>query len=339
MSDPRVAVARVPLVRPLRPATDARALGAVRRLLTEHQSRLLHTHMAKAGTIGRLAASSLGRRPPRMVHTFHGHVLEGYFRPEVQRMFVEVERRLARRTDALVAVSPQIRDDLLALGIGTPSQYRIVPLGLDLSRFSSPERVGGRLRGRLGLAPEVPLVGVAGRLVPIKDVGTLLTAIARLPGVHVALLGDGELRGPLEAQARHLGIEHRSHFLGWYDDVAGAMADCDVVALSSLNEGTPVAMIEALAGATPVVATDVGGVGFVVRDGVTGRLAPPGDPAALAEQLQRVLEDPEDARRMASIGQAEVLERFSHRRLIADICALYASIGVDGMNDERLVAQ
>ncbi|MDP9072902.1 MAG: glycosyltransferase, partial [Actinomycetota bacterium] len=123
LSDPAVRVERVPLVRQLRPTTDVQALASTRRLLRCHHPKLLHTHMAKAGTIGRLAALSLGRYRPRTVHTFHGHVLDGYFHPLVQRSFVEVERRLARHTDLLIAVSPQIRDSLLAIGIGTAEQY------------------------------------------------------------------------------------------------------------------------------------------------------------------------------------------------------------------------
>jgi glycosyltransferase involved in cell wall biosynthesis len=326
LSDPAVAVVRLPLVRPLRPATDARALASIRSLLRRYRPALIHTHTAKAGTLGRLAGISLGRRRPPMVHTYHGHVLDGYFRPAVQRSFVEVERRLARHTEVLVAVSPQTRDALLALGIGTPEQWRVVPLGLDLGRFTSPPATHGRLRARLGLGDDTPLVGAIGRLAPIKDLGVLLAAVARLPDVHVVLLGDGESRRLLEDRASRLGLTGRAHFLGWYRDVAGALADLDVVALTSRNEGTPVAIIEALASATPVVATAVGGVGFVVADRVTGLLAPPSDPAAFAEQLRRVLDDRDQARTMARAGQRDVLERFGSPRLVRDIAGLYRQL-------------
>jgi glycosyltransferase involved in cell wall biosynthesis len=323
MSDPAVEVHRLPLVRPVRPATDVAAVAAVRHLLAEQRPRLVHTHLAKAGTVGRAAALTLGRPRPRLMHTFHGHVLEGYFGPATQRAFLGAERALAARTDVLIAVSPQVRDELLALGIGAPSQYRVVPLGLDLSRFADAPPTAGALRRRLGLGPDVPLVVAAGRLVPIKDLGTMLAAVAQLPGVHLALLGDGECRAELEARAAELGLAGRAHFLGWYDDLPGALADADVVALTSRNEGTPVAVIEALASATPVVATDVGGVAFVVDDGVTGLLAPKGDASAVAERLGRLLGDRDLAAKLAEAGRRDVLERFGYRRLVADISALY----------------
>lgn len=326
LSDPAVAVHRLPLVRPVRPATDLAAVVSVRRLLDRHRPQLVHSHMAKAGTVGRLAALSLGRRRPRLVHTFHGHVLEGYFHPVVQRGFIEVEQRLARRTDVLIAVSPQVRDGLLELGIGSPEQYRVLPLGLDLSGFSGAPLAAGALRRQLGLGRETPLVGAVGRLVPIKDLATLLAAVARLPGVHLALLGDGESRRQLERRAEALSVSDRVHFVGWYHDVAGAMADFDVVALSSLNEGTPVAIIEALAAARPVVATAVGGVRFVVEDGVTGLLVPKADPEAMAERIRHVLLHGAEANEMARAGQRDVTARFAYPRLVADMGDLYRDL-------------
>lgn len=323
LSDPTVRVEHLPLVRPLRPVTDARAVGSVRNLLAHQRPELVHTHMAKAGTVGRLAGLSLGRHRPRLVHTFHGHVLDGYFPRAAQRGYIATERRLANSTDMLIAVSPQTRDELLALGVGRPEQYRVVPLGLDLRPFSPEAATRGRLRTRLGLGYETPLIGAVGRLVPIKDIDTLLAAIARLPEVHVALVGDGESRRQLQERAEDLGIAGRAHFVGWYDDVIGAMADFDVVALTSLHEGTPVAIIEALASATPVVATAVGGVGFVIRDGITGLLAPKADPVAFAEQLSCALSDRVRARAMAIAGQRDVTERFGYQRLVDDIANLY----------------
>lgn len=325
LSDPAVPVRPVPLVRPLQPDADIRALGAVRRLLVEHQPAILHSHMAKAGSIGRLAARTMPRRP-RTVHTFHGHVLEGYFSPSVQSAFTAVERQLARTTDVMIAVSPEIRDALLDLGIGRASQFHVVPLGLDLGPFLSVRRPAGTLRAHLGLGPEVPLVGMLGRLVPIKDVATMLAAISRLPGVHLAVLGDGELRPKLTRQAVDMGLADRVHFTGWWADVAAAMSDVDVVALSSRNEGTPVSLIEASACGRPVVATRVGGVPEVVKEGVSGHLARAGDVEGIAVLLDRLLEDPEARRRMGEAGREHVRERFSHERLLRDIRDLYSDL-------------
>jgi glycosyltransferase involved in cell wall biosynthesis len=325
MEDASVPVRRVPLVRAADPVADAQALSAVRSLLLELRPGVLHTHMAKAGTIGRLAAFSVAGRP-RMVHTFHGHVLEGYFRPGVQRAFIEMERMLARHTDVLIAVSPEIREALLDLGIGRGRQFDVIPLGFDLSAFLAVEEPIGELRHHLGLSAETPLVGVVGRLVPIKDLGTMLRAIDCLPGIHLAVIGDGEMRPALQARARELAIDDRVHFTSWWPDVPGAMSDLDVVALTSRNEGTPVALIEAQAAGRPVVATDVGGVRFVVRDGVGGYLAGVGDVKVLADRIGRLLADPELRKKMGQAGREHVRHRFGKDTLLADIGDLYIEL-------------
>lgn len=325
LSDAGVTVHPVPLVRRLSPAMDLRAAASVRSLLKMHRPRLVHSHMAKAGAIARTTA--LGLRPrPRLVHTFHGHVLDGYFRPGAQRAFLEIERRLARHTDRLIAVSPQVRDELLGLGIGVPEQYRVVPLGLDLDRFLALDERSGRLRRRLGLGADAVLVGAVGRLAAVKDLTTLLQAVARLDGVHVVLVGDGDERPALQAEAGRLGLSHRAHFIGWELDIVAVMGDLDVVVLTSRHEGTPVALIEALAARRPVVATDVGGVRFVVEDGVSGLLAPARDPAAFAERLGQALGDPAGAAQMASKGRDQVRSRFNADRLVSDIAGLYSEL-------------
>ncbi|HVF13801.1 MAG TPA: glycosyltransferase, partial [Acidimicrobiales bacterium] len=309
-------------VRPLRPQADLRSLTAVRTMLTELGPALLHTHTAKAGSVGRLAALSVRRRPV-LVHTFHGHVLEGYFDAATRAAFLEIERGLARRTDALVAVSEEIRDQLLALGIGRPDQFHVVPLGLDLGPYLAVERPGGQFRASLRIRPETPLVGIVGRLVPIKDHETLLKALTRLPDVHLAVIGDGELRTALTHRVAGLGLADRVHFTGWCADMAAALSDLDAVVLSSRNEGTPLALIEASAAGRPVVATDVGGVRSVVEDQVTGLLTPPGDDHALASAVARVLADAPGRARMGLAGREHVRERFGHARMVTEVRCLY----------------
>lgn len=325
MSDPDVTVRHVPLVRPMHPPADMQALWAVRRLLLETRPAIVHTHMAKAGAVGRAVARSVSPRP-RTVHTFHGHVLEGYFSASVQRVFVELERRLAGQTDALVAVSDEIRDALLDLRIGRPEQYRVIPLGFDLSSFTAVDEPTGVLRKSLGLDADVPLVGVIGRLVPIKDLGTAIAVVTRLPGVHLAFVGDGECRADLEEQVRQLGVADRVHFTGWWPDIAGALSDVDVVALTSRNEGTPVSLIEAAAAGRASVATRVGGVPLVVEDGVTGYLAGAGDVDGLATLIAKLLAEPETRRAMGRAGRRRALDRFGKDRLLADITALYSEL-------------
>lgn len=324
LTHPEVSVRALPFVRPVQPVTDARALRAVRRLLGEHRADLVHTHTAKAGTVGRLAASTVRPRP-RTVHTYHGHVLDGYFRPSIERAFIKAERGLAHLTDVLVAISPEIRVSLLDLGIGQPEQYRVIPLGFDLEAHRSVDGPSGALREHLRLRDDTPLVGVVGRLAPIKDHGTLLRAMKQLPDAHLAVLGDGELRSVLEEMVLAMGLADRVHLVGWWMDIPAAMADMDVVALSSRNEGTPVSLIEAGACGRPVVATDVGGVRSVVVDGGSGLLVPPGDPDALAEALGRVLSDTTLRQRFGAAGREHSMA-FSHERLLDDVRALYVEL-------------
>ena len=178
----------------------------------------------------------------------------------------------------------------------------------------------------LGLAENVPLAGIMGRLVAVKDHATLFSAVESVPGLHLAVLGDGELRPTLEALAHEVGISDRTHFTGWWTDVPSALADLSVVVLSSRNEGTPVALIEALAASRPVVATDVGGVRHVVEDGETGWLCGAGDAAGLARLLQQVIAQPEASRRLAEAGRLRVTERFGYERLLADHRSLYEEL-------------
>ena len=322
MSDPAVTVARIPLVRPIEPLTDMRALRAIRSLVREFQPHLLHTHMAKAGLLGRLAVRRSAVRV-KTVHTFHGHVLDAYFRPSVQRSFVEIERRLARRTDALVAVSEEIKDTLLGLGIGAPHQWTVIPLGLDLSSFFSLEGPSGVLRSRIGIPENVPLIGILGRLVDVKNHLMAFRVVERLAGVHLAVIGDGVLRAELEETVAALGLTERVHFTGWWMGTADALSDLDVVILTSKNEGTPVALIEALASRVPVVATEVGGVASVVKDGVTGILVPREDDEAMSGAVERLLAAPQQRISMGSEGRRFVEGRYGSERLVQDIRDLY----------------
>jgi glycosyltransferase involved in cell wall biosynthesis len=316
------------LGREIRGAQDLAALAALVRLVRRLRPHIVHTHTAKAGTLGRLAAWLC--RVPVVVHTYHGHVLRGYFSPAKTRAFVAIERALSRVTDALVAVSPRVRAELLELGIGRADRFEVVPLGLDLEPFASADRRRGELRHELGLEAGTPLAGIVARLVPIKAHEVLLDAARRLGGrpvpPRVVIAGDGERRAELEAMAATDGLRGRVHFLGWRADLPRIYADLDVVVLCSRNEGSPVALIEAMAAGRPVVATRVGGVPDVVIDGESGLLVPEDDAPALAQAIARVLDDRELARRLGAAGRQRVVERFGAERLVRDIDALYARL-------------
>jgi glycosyltransferase involved in cell wall biosynthesis len=315
------------LQRAMHPGRDLVALAKLVRLLWRLKPDILHTHTAKAGALGRIAARLAG--VPVQVHTFHGHVLEGYFSPVVTRLFLAIERALARGTDRIVVLSPRLRESMLRLGIGRPERLVVVPLGLELDRYAAVRREPGPLRESLGIPAGVPLVGSIGRLAPIKDHETLWRALVLLTGErapHLAVVGDGEYRERLEKLAGDLGIGSRIHFLGWRHDLESILAGLDVVICSSRNEGTPVALIEAMAAGVPVLSTDVGGVGDLVTHGETGWLVPPADPGAMAEGLQRILADPLNAAAAAAAAREAVLARHHVRTLIARMEALYTEL-------------
>jgi glycosyltransferase involved in cell wall biosynthesis len=316
------------LGRAIHPARDLMALIKLVRLFRALRPDIVHTHTAKAGTLGRLAARLA--RVPVKIHTFHGHVLEGYFSRPVTRAFLEIERRLARTTDRLVTVSPRLKAQLLAMGIGRPEQVEVVPLGLDLERFRRARPASPTLRPSLGLADGVPLLGIVGRLVPIKDHVTLFQALARLHTegrvVHLTVVGDGEERARLEGLASTLGLGLRIHFLGWRVDLETILKELDVVICSSRNEGTPVALIEAMAAGIPVLSTDVGGVADLVTHGLTGWLVSPGDPDAMASGIRHLLDDGPLRGRLAAAGRDVALDRHDVARLISRVEALYAEV-------------
>lgn len=324
LSDEAVQVMRVPLVRALRPHMDVAGFRALRNLIHDLEPKIVHTHLAKAGAVGRLAARRF--HGVRTVHTFHGHVLDAYFSAPVERAFIRAERFFAERTDVLIAVSDEIRDELLDMGIGRPDQFRVIPLGFELDAFLAVEGKTGEFRSEVGLDLDTPLIAVIGRVVAIKDHATLLRAVAKVPHAHLAVLGDGDLRARIESLSRALNIADRAHFVGWRLDLANVLADVDVVALTSRNEGTPVSLIEAAAASRPVVATSVGGTRSVVRDGVTGLLVGPTDPDAVAAALQRLLADRGLAEKFGSAAREHVKERFSHRRLLSDVSDLYTEL-------------
>jgi len=316
------------LGRSVRPARDLAVLLKLTRLFRRLQPDIVHTHTAKAGTLGRLAARFAD--VPVTVHTFHGHVLDGYFSPAVTRFFIGVERSLARRTDRLVTVSPRLRSDLLAMGIGRPEQVAVIPLGLDLERFRRARPEAPILRALLGLGTDVPLLGIVGRLVPIKDHATLFQALALLephdPPAHLVVVGDGEERVRLEALAGDLGLGHCIHFLGWRRDLETILPELDMVICASKNEGTPVALIEAMAAGVPVLSTDVGGVADLVTHGETGWLVRACDPPALAQAIQHLLGDAALRARLAAAGRPVALERHGVEGLIRRVEALYTDL-------------
>lgn len=289
---------------------------------------IVHTHTAKAGTLGRLAAVFAG--VPIRIHTFHGHVFDGYFTPLKARLFLWIERFLAFFTQKVVVVSESVRDEIVnKLKVAGRSKCSIVPLGFELEKFLECETVKGLFRKDLRVNDDVLLIGIVGRLVPIKHHTLFLDAVRKILDKKLAvktrfvIVGDGELRIYLEKYAKERGVDNAVIFTGWKRDLAKVYADLDVVMLTSLNEGTPVSLIEAMASARPIIATDVGGVRDIVRHNENAFLVESGDAAALADRAEELLLD--DAKRMSlgRRGREIVREKYSKERLIRDIEGLY----------------
>ena len=317
------------LHREISPLRDLFATFRLARMIRELRPHILHTHASKAGAVGRAAALLAGRaRPPIIVHTFHGHVLRGYFGRFWAGVFRTLERSLARVTDALVAVSPEVRDELVALGIAPESKFTVIRLGIQLEeRIAIDPAMRAETRRVMGIGDERFVVGWIGRMTAIKRADDVLRAVRLLrdSGVDACLcmVGDGPDRERVEQLAGELEIMRHCLFPGYQTDVGQFFAAFDVFILPSGNEGTPVTAIEALAAGCPVVASRVGGVPDVVRDGQDGFLVEAGAVDELARRLGQLAADPELRRRMGAAGRDRVIERYAVGRLIDDVDALY----------------
>jgi len=335
--DPQARLAFVPsMTRPVSPVADLGAIASVLRHLLAFKPHIVHTHTAKAGTVGRSAAfayNRVSRTKARTVHTYHGHSLEGYFRDS--SAFVAIERMLARATDRLVAISPRIQAELRdRYHIGRRDQWAVVPLGFDLASLAAID-AGAReaARRELGIDPGTPVVTIVGRLTAIKQHELFLRVAGavhrRQPSTVFLIVGDGELRAEMGALAASLGLDGCARFLGWRQDLDTIYGATDVCVLTSRNEGTPVAVIEALAAGVPVVSTDVGGVRDVLNDSVLGAAAADGDVDALAGLVLAALSPTQRAADSIAARRASVTGRYGLERLVTDIDSLYRSL-LDG---------
>lgn len=317
------------LVQPIDPVSDQRAFRELARIVRRFKPDVVHTHTAKGGFIGRAAALTLRPRPV-IVHTYHGHVLEGYFGRGKTAVYRGLEQTAGRISDRLIGVSQATVDDLVRLGVAPKERFSVVPLGLDLDSFTALDPEPDlHARHELGIESDDVLFSFVGRIVPIKRVDLLLEALAlaRRNGcrAQLAIVGDGETRHELEEQSRVLGVDESVHFLGYRRDLATIAAASDAVILSSDNEGTPVSLIEASAAGRPGVATTVGGVREVVTD-ETGILVPPDDVAALAGGIERLAGDPELRKAMGARAREHAITRYSADRLVGDIDSLYREL-------------
>jgi len=307
---------------------DGVALKRLFSLMRFYRPHIVHTHTAKAGLLGRMAAHLAG--VPIIVHTFHGHVLHGYYGPVQNWALRRMEKSLAWFSHRLVTVSEQIKKELIAYGVARADRITVIPLGLDLEPYLHAETRRGEFRREMGLSSGTRLVGIVGRIFPVKNHALFLESAARIaaaePAARFVVVGDGMLRFALEQQARELGIADLVLFTGWRSDLARIYADLDVLVVSSNNEGTPLSAIEAMAASCPVVATRVGGVPDLISDNETGRLVPPGDADGIAGAVLELLQSPEAAQEIGRKAMISARERFDVKRLVHDVDHLYREL-------------
>jgi glycosyltransferase involved in cell wall biosynthesis len=326
------------LSRKLSSVADLKSFWRLIQLLQRERPMILHTHTAKAGTLGRLAAVVTG--VPVRVHTFHGHVFSGYFSPGLTRIFLAIERFLGRHTDCIIAISGSQRKELVeTYKIAPPDKVVTIPLGFDLDRFLRVNGHEGSLRAAAGCSGETALVGWVGRMTAIKDPALFLESAVRiraaLPSVQFVMVGDGELRPDCEVQISQAGLDDKVFLAGWKRDLSPVYADLDLLLLTSINEGTPLALLEAMASGKPFIATDVGGV----RDLMTGTarieegwerfdngILVPRDSRRIAEAAQYLLRRAELRREMGLAGREFVRNHYSCDRLAADLEHLYLQL-------------
>jgi glycosyltransferase involved in cell wall biosynthesis len=311
-------------VQPIRPIRDLRALWQLIRIIRQGKYQIVHTHNSKGGILGRLAAWWC--RVPIVIHTIHGfafHDSEPLWR---RRLFIFLERRAAKMAHKLIAISQPLQDWGLRLGIGKPEQYTKIYSGIEIEKFRIPVDVP-RLRKDLGLAETDFVFGLVAKLWDGKGHMTAIEALPRIleeaPNARLVFVGDGYLRPALEAHAKKFGVEKQVVFTGFRKDIAELNAMFDLAILISDFEGMGRVLLEAMVMGKPVIATNVGGIPDVVRDGRTGFLIPPGDPAKLAEKVIQLARDPGLRQSMGAAGEQRITEQFSAATMVRKIVEVY----------------
>ena len=319
------------LQRSIAPKRDLEALWALYRLFRQILPFIVHTHTSKAGLLGRWAA--LLARVPVILHSPHGHVFWGYFGQAATRLFITLERFTARFTQRLVMLTEQEKKDHMKVRIAPEDKFVVIHSGVDFRRFDELPPDPGEIRTSLSLPANAFVIGAVGRLTAIKGHRYLIEAVAalapRLDNLCCILVGDGELRPDLESLAEHLGIRRRIFFLGWRADVPAIASLFDVFVFPSLNEGMGKALVEAMALGRPVVATAVGGILNLVKDGQNGLLVPPGNAEILAKAIEFLYQDHKLRDRLGQGGR-QTAQLYSSERMVRRIEELYGNLAVFG---------
>jgi len=313
---------------------DRKALKEIRAIIREFKPDIVHTHASKAGAIGRIAAYK--EKVPVIVHTFHGHVFHSYFGRLKTFFYKLAERRLAKKSDAIIAISEIQKNELTKIHkIAVADKFRVIQLGFDLNKFQeSKTEKRKKFRSDYQLQENEIAIGIIGRLTAIKNHSLFFEVIKLIVAksskkIRVFIIGDGELMHDLQAMAKE--IEKGAglkifEFTSWIKNIDIILPGLDIVALTSLNEGTPVSLIEAQAANIPVISTNVGGVSDVVENGITGFVIDNFDPAEYAKKLLILIEEKEIREKMSQNGWIHVKDKFHYERLCIDVANLYKEL-------------
>lgn len=314
-------------------SSDRKAYKRLKSLIQEFQPDIVHTHASKAGALGRRAARACN--VPVVVHTFHGHVFHSYFGPAKTFLYKTIEKRLARASNGIIAISDLQKSELTNDHRICPSdKIKVIPLGFDLEKFASDtETKRQATRNSFGLTDEEVAIAIIGRLAPIKDHDFFLNVIEKVlvrssKPVRIFIVGDGSERTGIEQKVNYLNerFGNRIRMTSWIKDIATFNAGMDIICLTSKNEGTPVSLIEAQASGTPVITTDVGGVRDVVDDGNTGYIVRVGDLDNYTEKLLNLIENEKKRSKMSQNGWPFVRDKFHYERLVKDMEQYYLEL-------------
>lgn len=324
--------------RAIRFSEDRRAYDKIKALIESYKPDIVHTHAAKSGAIGRLAA--INCNVPVVVHTFHGHVFHSYFNKWKTNAFIQIERYLAKKTSGIIAISELQKKELADIyRICPENKINIIPLGLDLNKFSeNQDEKRNRFRSKYKIAPDELAIGIIGRIVPVKNHSLFVAAAKQVLAqtnkkVRFVIIGDGDMRGHMESELKAADIDY-AYFpqdprnavaicTSWQTEMDEVLAGLDIVALTSNNEGTPVSLIEAQAAKRPVVSTNVGGVADVVIHRETGFISEPGNVKSFAQALVELVNEEEMRRQFGVAGHQHVYEKYSYQRLVNDMSGYY----------------
>jgi glycosyltransferase involved in cell wall biosynthesis len=321
--------------------SDRAAYRKIKQVIEEFQPDIVHTHAAKAGALGRKAAKACG--VPIIVHTFHGHVFHSYFGTAKTWIYKVIERRLAKISTGIVAISPIQKEELSSIHQICPAhKIKVIPLGFDLMKFhENRDSKRGETRKKWSLNDEEIAVAIIGRLAPIKNHSLFLDVIQTLAqkGIKARyfIVGDGQEKTSIEKRAKELENDFniRIELTSWIKDIATFNAGMDIICLSSDNEGTPVSLIEAQASGVPVISTDVGGVKDILLEGETGFVVPKNDVKSFSEKLQLLIENKEIRSNMSQNGWNYVRDKFMYTTLVKNMENYYAELIEKSRKNEK----